>query len=73
MGWLTQGPGENARSRLIEATDLGRAKRVEVQRAWKQAQQALNARLGLERVAALHELMDDCLAALDQSEDDDDE
>jgi hypothetical protein len=58
---------------LIEATDLGRAKRVEVQRAWKQAQQALNARLGLERVAALHELMDDCLAALDQSEDDDDE
>lgn len=73
MGWLTQGPGENARSRLIEATDLGRAKRVEVQRAWKQAQQALNARLGLERVAALHALMDDCLAALDQSEDDDDE
>ena len=68
QGWLIQGPGENARSRLIEATDPGRAKRLEAQRAWKQAQVALNAQLGAERVAALHVLIDDCLEALDAEE-----
>ena len=68
QGWLTQGPGEDARSRLIEATDAGRAKRAEGQRAWKQAQLALNARLGPARVAALHGLLDDCLALLDAAE-----
>jgi len=65
QGWLRQGPGENARSRLIEATVAGRAKRAEAQRAWKQAQLALNAQLGADRVAALHLLIDDCLEALD--------
>jgi DNA-binding MarR family transcriptional regulator len=65
QGWLRQGPGEDARSRLIEATDAGRAKRAEAQRAWKQAQLALNARVGSERVAALHVLLDDCLGRLD--------
>ena len=60
QGWLRQGPGEDARSRLIEATDAGRAKR-----AWKQAQLALNARVGSGRVAALHALLDDCLGRLD--------
>jgi DNA-binding MarR family transcriptional regulator len=72
QGWLTQGPGEDARSRLVEATDAGREKRAEGQRAWKHAQLALNARLGPERVAALHQLLDDCLAALDTSEDEED-
>ncbi|HEV7915734.1 MAG TPA: MarR family winged helix-turn-helix transcriptional regulator [Albitalea sp.] len=71
QGWLTQGPGADARSRLIEATDAGRAKRAEGQRAWKQAQLALNARLGPERVAALHSLIDDCMAALDAADDED--
>ena len=70
-GWLTQGPGADARSRLIEATEAGREKRTEVQRAWKQAQVALNARLGQGRVAALHDLIDQCLDALDQVENDD--
>jgi len=65
QGWLTQGPGADARSRLIAATDSGRALRAEGQRAWKQAQLALNARLGAERVAALHDMIDDCLARLD--------
>jgi DNA-binding MarR family transcriptional regulator len=65
LGWVSIGPGEDARSRLVEATEAGRAKRVEGQRAWKQAQLALNARLGAERVAALHALLDDCLAVLD--------
>ena len=68
QGWLRQGPGENGRTRLIEATDPGRAKRLEAQRAWKQAQLALNAQLGADRIAALHVLIDDCLEALDAEE-----
>ncbi len=70
-GWVAQGPGEDARSRSVVATDAGRAQRAEAQRAWKQAQLALNARLGNERVAALHALLDDCLAALEDGETDD--
>lgn len=61
-GWVTLGPGADARSRRVEATERGRAKRAEAQRAWKKAQAALNARLGLARVAALHDLLDECLA-----------
>ncbi len=70
QGWLTQGPGDDARSRLIEATEAGREKRAQGQRAWKQAQLALNARLGSDRVAALHALIDDCIAQLDAADDD---
>ena len=67
QGWLQLGPGEDARSRLVEATAEGRAKRAEGQRAWKQAQLALNARLGAQRVAALHGLIDDCVDRLDEA------
>ena len=70
QGWLQLGPGEDARSRLVEATEEGRAKRVEGQRAWKQAQLALNARLGVERVAALHALIDECMQRLGDDEPD---
>jgi DNA-binding MarR family transcriptional regulator len=70
QGWLQLGPGEDARSRLVEATDAGRAKRAEGQRAWKQAQLALNARLGADRVAALHALLDECIERLDDAEPD---
>jgi DNA-binding MarR family transcriptional regulator len=72
-GWVAQGPGDDARSRLVGATEAGRAKRAEAQKAWKQAQLALNARLGEERVAALHALLDDCLQRLDDTEPDPDE
>ncbi len=70
-GWVVLGPGDDARSRSVQATEAGRAKRAEAQRAWKQAQLALNARLGPERVAALHDLIDGCLAVLDPEETDD--
>jgi DNA-binding MarR family transcriptional regulator len=70
-GWVEQGPGDDARSRLVQATEAGRAKRAEAQRAWKQAQLALNARLGNQRIVALHALIDDCLATLDVPENDD--
>ncbi|MBS7779196.1 MarR family winged helix-turn-helix transcriptional regulator [Acidovorax sp. CCYZU-2555] len=65
QGWLRIGAGEDARSRLVEITDDGRAKRIEGQRAWKKAQLALNERLGVERVAALHELLDASVACFD--------
>lgn len=64
QGWVELRPGEDARSRLVVATDAGRAKRAEAQRAWKQAQLALNAVLGEERVARLHALLDECLERL---------
>lgn len=66
QGWLTVGAGENARSRLVEATALGRAIRADGQRAWKSAQLALNERLGMEQVLALHDLLDTCIASLDE-------
>jgi DNA-binding MarR family transcriptional regulator len=63
-GWVTQGPGGDARSRLVRTTPAGRAKRAEAQRHWKKAQLGLNALLGTDRVAALHELADHCLERL---------
>ena len=69
QGWVEIGPGADARSRIIRATAGGRSKRVEGQRAWKQAQLALNQRLSDERVAQLHDLLDRCLAELDGDDD----
>src|SRR5574337_83786 len=69
-GWLKIGEGSDARSRLVEVTEAGQAKRAEAQRAWKAAQTALNERLGVERVAALHQLLDACIECLDEGGDD---
>lgn len=69
-GWLTIGAGSDARSRLVEATEAGQARRAEGQRAWQAAQTALNKRLGVERVAALHQLLDGCIECLDAGGDD---
>lgn len=65
QGWLMIGAGGDARSRLVEATEAGRAKQAEGQRAWKEAQLALNEQLGVERVMALHALLDACIECLD--------
>jgi len=70
QGWVEIGPGADARSRSISATPAGRAKRVEAQRAWKQAQLALNERLGDARIVRLHELLETCLAELETAKDD---
>lgn len=71
--WVRVGPGEDGRSRLVEITPAGRAKRAEAQRHWREAQNALNDRLGLERVAALHALINDTLGLLATSGGDADE
>jgi DNA-binding MarR family transcriptional regulator len=57
-GWVLQGPGADARSRLLHITPDGSAKHAEARRHWKRAQLTLNERLGTERVAQLHQLMD---------------
>jgi DNA-binding MarR family transcriptional regulator len=66
-GWLTQSEGPDARSRLIAITDAGRAKRAEAQRLWRAAQMELNEMLGLDRVVALHQLIDDSIALLQRA------
>lgn len=60
-GWLVVGPGADARSRLIEATDAGRGKRAEAQRRWKIAQERVNERLGAGAVLHLHAALDAAL------------
>ncbi|MBE7941075.1 MULTISPECIES: MarR family winged helix-turn-helix transcriptional regulator [Ramlibacter] len=64
QGWVRIGEGPDARSRLVEATPEGVRKRAEGQQAWKTAQNALNQRLGVERVVALHEMLDACMQLL---------
>jgi DNA-binding MarR family transcriptional regulator len=67
-GWVEVGPGDDERSRAVSLTDAGAAKRVEAQRAWKRAQLAFNDRLGVERVARLHALVDECMGILDEAD-----
>lgn len=64
-GWVVQAPGPDARSWFIQATADGHVKRTEAQRRWRAAQEALNVRLGVERVQALHALIDESLSLLD--------
>ncbi|WP_027015498.1 MarR family winged helix-turn-helix transcriptional regulator [Comamonas composti] len=66
-GWVRMSQGEDQRSRLVHITEAGRAKREEARLCWRRAQNEINSRLGVERVAALHGLIDECLALLDAS------
>jgi DNA-binding MarR family transcriptional regulator len=63
-GWLRVEAGPDSRSRSITITDTGRAKRDQAQRYWKAAQEEINRTLGVERVLALHALIDDSLELL---------
>jgi DNA-binding MarR family transcriptional regulator len=66
-GWLTVGAGHDARSRTIGITEAGLAKHAQGRLAWQRAQRALAEQLGTERVVALHALIDQCTALLDDS------
>lgn len=57
-------PGEDARSRRVQVTEIGRAKRAAMKADWKRAQLSLNGTLGDDRVMRLHALLDECLAAM---------
>lgn len=63
-GWIAQGAGADARSRLVQLTEDGEVKRREALAHWKTAQQKLNALLGVERVLALHLLIDEAMELL---------
>ncbi|MES1939440.1 MarR family transcriptional regulator [Salinisphaera sp. T5B8] len=69
QGWIRRRAGEDARSRLIEATPAGRARREQAKQHWKHAQQALNERLGTAEINQLHALLDTLTAALEDSSD----
>ena len=56
--------GDDARSRVVSATPAGTALRQQAQKAWKRAQVSLNDKLGVPRVAALHAMLDVCMALL---------
>jgi DNA-binding MarR family transcriptional regulator len=57
-GWVLQGPGADARGRLVTITPEGSAKHAEARQHWKRAQLLLTQRLGADQVAQLHQLMD---------------
>ncbi len=67
-GWVEMTAGVDGRSRLVSATAAGREKRSQAQRHWKAAQEQLNQTLGLERVQALHALIQESLALLSATE-----
>jgi len=67
-GLLAIGPGADARSRLITATDEGQRKRVEAQRKWRVAQEGINRTLGAQRVVALHAMIDEAMELLSPGE-----
>ncbi len=63
-GLITVTAGSDARSRTVAITEAGREKRHEAQRHWKVAQDGLNDLLGVEKVLALHALIDGALERL---------
>ncbi|OGB30613.1 MAG: MarR family transcriptional regulator [Burkholderiales bacterium RIFCSPLOWO2_12_FULL_61_40] len=67
-GLLAIGPGADARSRLITATEEGQRKRVEAQRQWRVAQEGINQILGEQRVVALHALIDEAMELLSSAD-----
>ncbi|MGH6628002.1 MAG: MarR family winged helix-turn-helix transcriptional regulator [Burkholderiaceae bacterium] len=63
-GWVELAAGVDGRSRTVSITDRGREKRQEAQRRWRAAQEGINQVLGVERVMALHALIDESLELL---------
>lgn len=63
-GLVAQTAGADARSRLVHVTPEGEEKRREALAHWKTAQQKLNALLGVDRVLALHLLIDESMELL---------
>lgn len=63
-GWVALTDGSDGRSRCVTITEAGRNKRAVAQRHWKSAQLGLDQTLGVQRVAALHALINQSLALL---------
>lgn len=67
-GWVALAQGIDGRSRSVTITEAGRTKRTEAQRRWKVAQLGLNKVLGVQRVVALHALINESLELLNPVE-----
>ena len=63
-GWAALGPGADGRSRAVYLTPAGLLLRDQARQRWRQAQDRLNATLGVARVAALHALIQESLPLL---------
>lgn len=68
-GWVAVAAGADARSRLVCITPAGSTKRAEALKHWRSAQESLNQTLGVDRVVALHTMIDEVLHLLAQSPD----
>lgn len=64
LGLVETLPGADARSRQLQATEEGHARRKHMKATWKRAQLSLNERLGDDRVQRLHALLDECAALM---------
>ncbi len=64
-GLVEVGTDDDQRGRIVAPTLAGLAQREDAQRAWKRGQMALNQRLGEARVVALHGLLDEAMALLE--------
>jgi DNA-binding MarR family transcriptional regulator len=73
-GWVALSAGSDARSRTVSITAAGTAKREEALQHWKVAQENLNRLLGVKRVLALHNMINESLDLLaDHAMDDGDD
>lgn len=66
QGWVEVSPGDDGRSRQVDATPAGKAMQAQARKAWQRAQQGFNERMGPERVARLHAVIDECLGLLNE-------
>ena len=67
-GLVSVDAGSDARSREVSATAGGRDLRVQARQHWKRAQLDFNRVIGTDRVAALHEQVDNCYQLLIEEE-----
>ena len=67
-GWVLQGPGADARGRLVEITPAGTAKHGQAKHYWKRAQLSLNQRLGSAQVLELHQMIEQVQRRLNDPE-----
>jgi DNA-binding MarR family transcriptional regulator len=63
-GLVRVAAGDDARERVVAATERGRRAWLAARDRWRQAQDEVNQVLGSEQVAALHDLLDESLARL---------
>jgi DNA-binding MarR family transcriptional regulator len=69
-GLVEIGPGSDARSRTARITPTGRAAREAALPHWRRAQSTVTGLVGSERLALLHDLLDEALGVVRSAADD---